>query len=141
MVSSNDTRIKELEDENTVLNGCLQLLDLTREENDQLKNLSTAQNENKIKVLTSHIIIKELTADLHIVGQIESVYRYPTVRQNEKPTPKPHLDYMEKLERARDTGTDTGEDEHRYARFGGYQKRHSKRHSKYNKRRHTKKRN
>jgi hypothetical protein len=140
MVSSIDTRIKKLEDENTVLNGCVQLLDLTREERDQLESLSTTQNENKIKVLTSHIIIQELTEDLRIVEQIESVYQYPTVSQNVKPNQGSHLDYTEKLRLERNTGTNTEDIEHLYG-YGGYKKRRTKRHMQNNKRRHTKKRN
>lgn len=145
LVYSNKTRIKELEDEITVLNECIKLHALKSEGNDQLKSLST-QNKKKVEILTCEIIISAIREDLRIVRTIQDVYVYPTVSHNEKSTHEPYGNSNEQTIGYDETsGHDVGSDAWRRSGgnsgSGGYQKRRTKRHMLNNKRRHTKKRN
>jgi len=140
--------VQALEDENTKLNECLTSINLQKDEINSLNKLMEDWYNTKKQIFKCFIIIKTFKLHLKLLNKIPTEYEEYD----------PHLSSSSSSSSSSDSSSyeidrSTGErfDPNRsresdplyqgWSRGGGYQKRHTKRHTKYKKRRHTKKRN
>ena len=151
--NNRDTRITELEKENTKLNGCLKLINLTLEETQSINQFNKEQHDTKVEIIKTNIIIERFKIDLRLLNQIQDVYEYeynpipffppssPT-----SPSSQPLIDRTtgkqfipsDRTPSVQD-GIKGGSKKRRTSKR--HIKRRTKRHTQYKKRRHTKKRN
>lgn len=145
-----DTRIKELEDENTKLNGCLKLIELTQEEKDSIEQFNKEQHKTKVEIIKNNFIIERFTIDLRLLKQIRGVYdEYNHIQDYPSYSPSSSFSPSFSSKVANSIASEMWDKRLDQDLHGGgskknrtskrHIKRRTKRHTQYKKRRHTKK--
>ena len=131
-----------LEDENTKLNECLTSIPLQEDEINSLNKLMEDWYNTKKQIFKCFIIIQTFESHLKLLNKIPTEYEHASF-----PSSSSDQFEIDRVTGKRFVPEDRHEDDSVHVfmggsrRYGGYQKRRTKRHTKYKKRRHTKKRN